>query len=97
MSDKSEYSSEYPDPNNASNMSTVDLIEWIAQIAYDGKDWGWIKNELMRRFAGAETDGTVAMIAIPLETYEFFCRASGGKGEDAITNALRTLMEMFSV
>jgi hypothetical protein len=48
--DKSEYSSEYPDPKNASSMSTVDLIEWIAQIAYDGKDWGWIKDELMRRF-----------------------------------------------
>jgi hypothetical protein len=49
--DKSEYSSEYPDPKNASSMSTVDLIEWIAQIAYDGRDWGWIKDELMRRFA----------------------------------------------
>jgi hypothetical protein len=53
--------------------------------------------QAISEFAGSETDGTVAMIAIPLETYEFFCRASGGKGEDAITNALRTLMEMFSV
>jgi hypothetical protein len=53
--------------------------------------------QAISEFAGSESDGTVAMIAIPLETYEFFCRASGGKGEDAITNALRTLMEMFSV
>jgi len=48
-------------------------------------------------FAIPESDGTVAMIAIPMEVFEFFARASGGKGEDAITNALKTLMEMFSV
>jgi hypothetical protein len=48
-------------------------------------------------FGGPVTDGTVAMIAIPVEVHEFFSRASGGRGEEAITNALRTLMEMFSV
>jgi hypothetical protein len=42
-------------------------------------------------------DYTMVTIEIPAEVFEFFSRASGGKGEDAITNALRTLMEMFSV
>lgn len=44
-----------------------------------------------------EPDYTVARVHIPAEVFEFFSRASGGQGEAAITNALRTLMEMFSV
>jgi len=41
---------ESPDPDNAQSMSTEDLIEWLAQIAHDGKkNWGWIRAELMRR------------------------------------------------
>ena len=42
-------------------------------------------------------DYTTVKIRIPEEVFDFFSRASGGHGEDAITNALRTLMEMFSV
>jgi hypothetical protein len=44
-------------------------------------------------------DYTTTTIKIPLEVFEFFSRASGGNehAEQAITNALRTLMEMFSV
>ena len=66
QTDKSEYSSEYPDPKNASSMSTVDRIEWIAQIAYDGKDWGWLKAELMRRFERIRTCRQCAE-GVPLE------------------------------
>jgi hypothetical protein len=44
-----------------------------------------------------DPDGTIATIGIPAEVFEFFSRASGGQGEQAIANALRTLMEMFSV
>lgn len=45
----------------------------------------------------SKPDYTVARIHIPAEVFEFFSRASGGRGEEAITNALKTLMEMFSV
>jgi hypothetical protein len=42
-------------------------------------------------------DYTMVTIEIPAEVFEFFSRASGGQGEQAIANALKTLMEMFSV
>lgn len=52
----------------------------------------------MAGFWGEYTpDYTVARVHIPAEVFEFFSRASGGQGEAAITNALKTLMEMFSV
>lgn len=44
-----------------------------------------------------EPDYTVVEISIPKDVFMFFTVASGGKAEEAITNALRTLMEMFSV
>jgi len=53
--------------------------------------------QAISEFAGSESDGTVVMIAIPSEVHEFFSRASLGCGEAAITNALKTLMELFSV
>lgn len=57
--------------------------------------------EMAKMIAGfwgaSDPDYTVARVHIPAEVFEFFSRASGGQGEAAITNALRTLMEMFSV
>jgi Uncharacterized protein containing a Zn-ribbon (DUF2116) len=35
---------------HARTMSATDLIEWLAQYAYDAKrDWGWIRRELLAR------------------------------------------------
>lgn len=66
------------------------LATWRMQFAEMAKT--------MAGFWGAyEPDYTVARIHIPADVFEFFSRASGGRGEDAITNALKTLMEMFSV
>ena len=66
-----------PAPDDVKQRSTKDLVEWIAQIAHDNGDWGYIKDEIMRRTAAPEAGGAEPMSAenywytFPLEDYPF--------------------------
>lgn len=43
-----------PTPGTVTRYATKDLIEWLAAIAYHSGDWGFIKEELLRRVRRCE-------------------------------------------
>jgi hypothetical protein len=42
---------------NVRQMTTENLIEWVAALAHEGKeDWGFLKEEILRRCHDSQTE-----------------------------------------